>query len=61
MTGRQEYDRTKDRQRILDEYMIDYTVSFKRINLNNKSYARVYQIWCYQNTQNQVDRTDTQS
>jgi hypothetical protein len=23
MTGRQEYDRTKDRQRILDEYMID--------------------------------------
>jgi hypothetical protein len=23
MTGRQEYDRTKDRQRILDKYMID--------------------------------------
>ena len=23
MTGRQEYDRTKDRQRILGEYMID--------------------------------------
>jgi hypothetical protein len=23
MTGRQEYDRTKDRQRILNEYMID--------------------------------------
>jgi hypothetical protein len=23
MTGRQEYDRTKDRQRILDEYMIE--------------------------------------
>jgi hypothetical protein len=24
MTGRQEYDRTKDRQRTVDEYMIDY-------------------------------------
>jgi hypothetical protein len=24
MTGRQEYDRMKDRQRILDEYMIDF-------------------------------------
>jgi hypothetical protein len=23
MTGRQEYDRTKDRQRTLDKYMID--------------------------------------
>jgi hypothetical protein len=27
MTGRQEYDRTKDRQRILDEYMIDMVAS----------------------------------
>ncbi len=27
MTGRQKYDRTKDRQRILDEYMIDSSVS----------------------------------
>jgi hypothetical protein len=26
MTGRQEYDRTKDRQRILGKYMIDYWV-----------------------------------
>jgi hypothetical protein len=26
MTGRQEYDRTKDRQRILDEYMIDNAI-----------------------------------
>ena len=25
MTGRQEYDRTKDRKRILDKYMIDFT------------------------------------
>jgi len=25
MTGRQEYDRTKDRQRTLDKYMIDST------------------------------------
>ncbi len=25
MTGRQEYDRTKDRQRILGKYMIDRT------------------------------------
>ncbi len=26
MTGRQEYDRAKDRQRILGKYMIDYYV-----------------------------------
>ncbi len=31
MTGRQEYDRTKDRQRILDEYMIDVVYALERL------------------------------
>jgi hypothetical protein len=46
MTGRQEYDRTKDRQRILDEYMIDFQESnfiFPNDGLENISSIQNYQ------------------
>jgi hypothetical protein len=36
MTGRQEYDRTKDRQRILDEYMIDVFYSSRTASILSK-------------------------
>jgi hypothetical protein len=39
MTGRQEYDRTKDRQRILDEYMIDPHTSLALLNYPHPSSA----------------------
>jgi hypothetical protein len=34
MTGRQEYDRTKDRQRILGKYMIDYSEDIETLFVN---------------------------
>ncbi len=34
MTGRQEYDRTKDRQRTVDEYMVNNS-AFRNNNRNN--------------------------
>jgi hypothetical protein len=36
MTGRQEYDRTKDRQRTVDEYMVNIIFKFRvRLRLQN--------------------------
>jgi hypothetical protein len=54
MTGRQEFDRTKDRQRILDEYMIDKKV-FPKMTLNPILFeilfflSSVLIIWGYRN------------
>ncbi len=45
MTGRQEYDRTKDRQRILGKYMIDIrTTVIQKHNMTDTSmdYRRHY-------------------
>jgi hypothetical protein len=44
MTGRQEYDRTKDRQRILGKYMIDtvytmYEIRYFLIDISSASYT----------------------
>ena len=54
MTGRQEYDRTKDRQRTLDKYMVK--ISARKIKLPADSTLR-YSI-CINNQTDQGDETE---
>jgi hypothetical protein len=42
MTGRQEYDRTKDRQRILGKYMIDDRTTGRQDERQTEGPSKIY-------------------